>query len=181
MPQTFWPLSCFPALEAGLAVREHVDAGGVVARLDDADGFAPLVRHVHGGEHQVDLALLQELHAVRRDDRLELELDAEPVGHVLGEVGLEADDGAGRVTEAERLVVGLGADDEHAALLDLFECLCRERARRGGPSNDDHAGDGEAFAHGPLPSPGYRIARAFRKTARNARSYSNFLEARKLC
>ena len=120
-------LELLPALEAGLAVREHVDAGGVVARLDDADGFAPLVRHVHGGDHQVDLALLQELHAVRRDDRLDLELHAEPVGHVLGEVGLEADDGASRVAEAERLVVGLGADDEHAALLDLFERLRRER------------------------------------------------------
>ncbi len=51
------------------------------------------------------------------------EPDAEPVGHVLGEIGLEADDGAARVAEAERLVVGLGADHEHAALLDLVEGL----------------------------------------------------------
>jgi hypothetical protein len=46
----------------------------------------------------------------------------------LGEVGLEADDGTGGVTEAERLVVGLSADHEDAALPDLVERLCRERS-----------------------------------------------------
>ncbi len=164
MTQTFWSLSCSQRLRRGLAVREHVDAGGVVARLDDADDLAPLRRLVHGGDHQVDLALLQELHAVRRDDRLELELHAEPVGDVLGEVGLEADDGAGRIAKAERLVVGLGADHEHAALLDLVERLRRKRGGRGGPSHDDHAGDGEAFAHGPLPSPGIGSGPGFQIT-----------------
>jgi hypothetical protein len=75
----------------------------------------------------VDFALLQELHAVRRDHRLQLQLDAQPIGRVLGEIGLEADDGAAGVAEAERLVIGLGADHQNAALLDLIERLCLER------------------------------------------------------
>src|SRR5262245_36781232 len=33
----------FPALEPDLAVDEHVDAGRIIARLDDADRFAPFV------------------------------------------------------------------------------------------------------------------------------------------
>src|SRR5260221_10686639 len=63
-------LELFPALERNLAVDEHVDAGRVVARLEDADRFAPLVRNIHRTEHEIDLAHLQELHAIRRDHRL---------------------------------------------------------------------------------------------------------------
>src|SRR5206468_2605542 len=88
------------------------------------------VRHVHSGKHEVDLALLQELHAVCRHYRLKLKPDAEPIGHVLGEVGLEAHDAAARIAKAERLVVGLGADHQNAPLLDLVEGLSRKRSRR---------------------------------------------------
>jgi hypothetical protein len=39
----------------------------------------------------------------------------------------EADDRARRIAEAERLVVGLAADDQRPALLDLFKRLRRGR------------------------------------------------------
>jgi len=123
----FLILELLPGLERGLLDRQHIDAGGIVTRIDDADRLSPLLRHVHGSEHQVDLALLQELHAVRRHDRLQFEPDAELAGHVSGEIGLETHDGAIRVAEAERLVVGFGAHDQNAALLDLVERLSRQR------------------------------------------------------
>ena len=67
------------------------------------------------------LPLLQELDAVGRDDRHELELDAEALGDVGGEIGLEADDLARGIEKAERPVVGLGAHDQRALLLDVVE------------------------------------------------------------
>ena len=53
----------------------------------------------------------------------------------LRDVRLEADDRARRIAEAERLVVGLAADDEHAALLDLLQRL------RGGGSGGEREAD----------------------------------------
>ena len=71
---------------------------------------------------------MQELDAIRRDDREELELDAQALGDVGGEIGLEADDLAGRIEEAERPVIGLGADGQRALLFDRLQHV-RARAR----------------------------------------------------
>ena len=85
--------------------------------------FAALGRVVHRRDHQVDLALLQELHAIGGNHRLQLQLDAELVGYVLGHVGLKADDGAARIAKAEGLVIRLAADDEDAAFLNRVQGL----------------------------------------------------------
>ena len=64
-------------------------------------------------------------------DRHQLQLDAELLGDVGGQIRLDADEAARRVAEAERLVVGLDADDERAALLDVVEHVgIRRRAER---------------------------------------------------
>jgi hypothetical protein len=66
----------------------------------------------------------------------------------LRDVRLEADDRARRIAEAERLVVGLAADDEHAALLDLFQRL-RGGGRGGECETDSRHGRGQKqFVHG---------------------------------
>ena len=58
----------------------------------------------------------------------ELELDAQALGNVGGKIGLEADDLAGRIEEAERPVIRLGADGQHALLFDRLQHV-RARAR----------------------------------------------------
>src|SRR5262252_117724 len=142
-----------PALERNLAAHEYIDARGIVARLDDADRFAPFLRHIHRSDHQVDFAPLKELHAVRGDHRLQLEPDAEPVSHILGKIRLEADDVALRIAKTERLIVRLGADHHDAALSDLVEGLRLQR-RRGHRKacNSRHCGNENAFQHRLLPS-----------------------------
>ena len=136
MPQTFWPLSCSQVFRPAFLLREHVDAGGVVERLDDADDLPAVRLVVHGRDHQVDLALLQELHAVRRDDRHELELDAELLGDVACAMsGSKPTIAPRRIAEAERLVVGLGADDEHAALLILSSVWAEAPAAKATPAS----------------------------------------------
>ena len=85
-------LELLPGFEIRLFVGEHVDARRVIERLDDADELPAVRLVVHGGDHQVDLALLQELHAVRRDNRLKLQFHAELVRDEARDVRLEADD-----------------------------------------------------------------------------------------
>ena len=55
----------FPVLQAKCLRRHDVGAGGVVVRTDNADDLATVLTVRHGGDHQVDLALLEKLHAVR--------------------------------------------------------------------------------------------------------------------
>ena len=70
---------------------QHVGAGSVVVRIGNADHLTPVGLVGHGGDHQIDLALLQELHAVGRLHRHQFERDAQGVGHVLGHVDFHAD------------------------------------------------------------------------------------------
>jgi hypothetical protein len=121
-------------------------ARGVVARINDAERLSTLRRDVHGRNHQVDLALLQKLHAVGGDYRFQLQLSAQPLGDILGQIGLETHNVPRRIAEAERLVIGLATHDEHAALLDLVEGLCCRRSRR-----DENAGQ-KTEAGGDQPS-----------------------------
>src|SRR5262249_9995707 len=138
--------------------RQHINARSVVAWLDDADRLPPLLSNVHCRKHQVDLALLQKLHAVRRHDRLQLKPDAKPPGDVLGEIGLETHDGTTCVAEAERLVVGLGAHDQNAALLDLVERLRQQRTSRNDQSGDGRGFYNDTWQHGSLPSGPVRLS-----------------------
>jgi hypothetical protein len=80
--------------------------------------------------------LLEELHAVGRHDRHELQLDAQPLGDVRGEIGLDADDRAGGIAETIRLVIGLDADDQRAAFLDIVERILRAGGHRYQCSNN---------------------------------------------
>src|SRR5450755_956427 len=101
-----------PALETRRLRRQDIGAGTVVARIHDVDGLPALRRIAHGRDHDVDLALLQELNAVGGNHRHQLQLDAETLGYVGGEIGLEADDLAGWVEKTERPVVSLGANGQ---------------------------------------------------------------------
>jgi hypothetical protein len=67
--------------------------------------------------------LLEKLHAVGRLYRHQLELDPQRVGHVLGHVDFHADQVAAGIAEPPRLVVGLDADDDLAALQNLQEAF----------------------------------------------------------
>jgi hypothetical protein len=160
-------LGLLPGLERRPLDRQHINARSVVAWVDDADRLPPLLRNVHGREHQVDLALLQKLHAVRRHDRLQLKPDAKPPGDVPGEIGLETHDGTTGVAEAEWLVVGLGAHDQNAALLDLVERLRRQRTSHNDQRGDSRGSCNDARQHGLLPSGPVRL-----NEIRSVRSYS---------
>src|SRR3984893_2551090 len=60
---------------------------------------------------------------------------------------------ARRIAETERLVIGLVAHDEHAALLDLVEGLsCRRRRRDEDAGQKTHAGGDQASQHWRSPS-----------------------------
>src|ERR1700730_12726998 len=151
MAQIFCSLSS--SQERRLPDREHIDAGGVIARINDADGLAALRRDIHCCNHQVDLALLEKLHAVGRDRRFELQPGAQPLGDIAGEIGLETHDVARRIAETERLVIGLAAHDGHAALLDLVEGLsCRRRRRDEDAGQKTHAGGDQPLQHWRSPS-----------------------------
>src|SRR5215471_9376546 len=122
-----------PILELGRFRRERVHAGRVIAGLDDVHDLAPIGLVVHRRDHQVDLALFEELHPVRRHDGHELQLDAKLVGDVLCEIRFDADDLPAWVAESIGLVIGLDPDDQRPSLLDLLECILsdgRERYRR---------------------------------------------------
>jgi hypothetical protein len=126
-------LELLPFLERRLLDCQYIDT----PRRSSSDQrcLATLRRDVHGRNHQVDLTLLQKLHAVGGDYGFQLQLGAQPLGDIPGKIGLETHNVPRRIAEAERLVIGLAAHDEHAALLDLVEGLCCRRSRR-----DENAG-----------------------------------------
>ncbi len=107
-----------PILDAGLLQKDDVDEIGVVRRVDCLHHAAALRLVRDRRDQHVDLALLQELHAVGGNHRHELKLDAEPLGDVGGEVGLDAHQGSARVTVGERAVIRLDSDDQRPACLD---------------------------------------------------------------
>jgi hypothetical protein len=145
----FLALELRPGGQLRRFLRQHVGAAGIVIGLDHADDLAALRRVAQRRDDQVDTALLQEFHPVGGCHRHRLELDAEPLGDVLGEVRLHADDLAAGIDEAPGLVVILDADDDGAALLDLGERVLRRGrlGNRGDKRNRGAERDGEFFQH----------------------------------
>src|SRR5579862_1676884 len=112
-----------PASQVLGLLRHHVRARGIVIGLNDVDDLGPLGRVAHRRDQKVDLALLQELDTVRRNDRDELETYAKSLRDVGGEIRLETDDLARRIEIAERTIVRLRADYEDALLLDVLQLV----------------------------------------------------------
>jgi hypothetical protein len=100
----------------------------IVVGVDDRHHF-PAIRTVrHGGDHQVDLALLQELHAVRRHHGHQFQFEAQLVGHVHCQIRLDSNNGAARFTIAIGFVIGLDADNQGTARLGSGQ-IGRRRSR----------------------------------------------------
>ena len=114
-------LELVPAFQILGLLRHDVRARRVIVGLDDVDGLAPLGRVAHRCDHQIDLALLQELDAIRCDDGRQLDLHTKALRHVGRKIRLEADDLAGRIEIPERPVIALGAYYEDTFLLDVLQ------------------------------------------------------------
>ncbi|KGW79278.1 hypothetical protein Y046_3903 [Burkholderia pseudomallei MSHR2990] len=101
-------------------------------RHAEVDLLRTLVGDREVREHEIDLARGQERNAVRGIGRLQLQLDAEPVGERLRIVDVEADDPVRpRIDEAERRVAVERRDAQHAGLPDIVETI-RVRGRMRG-------------------------------------------------
>ena len=83
------PLHGVPIRRLGGLRHNDVIARRVVVGMDDTDHLATLQIVGHGGNHQVDLALGEKLHAIGRIDRHELDLDTERLRDVPRHVRLE--------------------------------------------------------------------------------------------
>src|SRR5262249_19246371 len=73
-----------------------------------------------GGDQEIQPLLLQQLDAVRRFNRLELELDAEPLCDVRDQVDLEALEISLFIDEAEVRRIVFDASAQNASGLDLL-------------------------------------------------------------
>src|SRR5829696_2417918 len=106
----------------GVALGDHDVLAGLVVGPGEVDHLLALVVDGVGGDHEVDLALLDERLPVGRDGLDELDLvggDAHLAGDQLGDLDVEALRLALQVLEAEQGLVELGPDLDRARLLEL--------------------------------------------------------------
>src|SRR5215217_3598911 len=110
-----------PADALGVALGDHDVLAGLVVGPGEVDHLLALVVDGVGGDHEVDLALLDERLPVGRDGLDELDLvggDAHLAGDQLGDLDVEALRLALQVLEAEQRLVELGPDLDRARLLE---------------------------------------------------------------
>src|SRR5215218_5656002 len=106
----------------GVALGNHDVLAGLVVGAGEVDDLLALVVDGVGGDHVVDLVLLDERLPVGRDALHPLDLvggDAHLAGDQLGDLDVEALRLALQVLEAEQGLVELGPDLDRARLLEL--------------------------------------------------------------
>src|SRR6266404_2063757 len=158
----FLALELLPIRQLRRFLGQHIGAARIVVGLDHADDIAALRRIAHRRDDQIDATLLKELHAVRTGDGHQLELYAEAIGNVLGEVDLHADGLTAGIYETPRLVVVLDADDQRAALLYLGERILGGDWCGAGRSERQYRAenDKDLLEHLLFPHPMVKSARA---------------------
>ncbi|MNT06563.1 hypothetical protein D3C72_1412340 [compost metagenome] len=132
-----------PVLDATVLAADCGAALAVIGGGHIIERFGALFGVLHVGDQNIDLALLQELHAVGRRHSLSHQLDAETGGQRLGDVDVETLLLLRlRIDKAERRAGEDDADGELAATLDPVERCIRVS---GGCHRSDDDGSGDEF------------------------------------
>ncbi|SPK77120.1 protein of unknown function (plasmid) [Cupriavidus taiwanensis] len=113
----------FPAANAAALQEDRGAAVAVIGGRHMVQQRGALRRQQHAGNQQVNLALLEELHAVGRQHRHQLGLYRQFAGNLAREFGVEADGLAGARIDGTESAVAIDdhADGDLAALPDAIE------------------------------------------------------------
>ena len=143
-----------PVLDATVLAADGGAALAVIGGRYVIERFGALFRVLHVGDQDIDLALLQELHAVGRGHGFGDQLDTEAGGQRLGDVDVETLLLLRlRIDKAERRAGKDNADSELAATLNPVERCIRvsgsgHRSDDNGSGNEFCGKSGEREGHG---------------------------------